>query len=103
MGESRGLDKKFTTPGLHGSCWPGGSQTYSILHSFVCSFVMNYFLLREGCILRELGVTLLFITGGPLITELLVAPCLLSLLLKEWTRHGVRRFRKKRQCSVMII
>jgi hypothetical protein len=64
---------------------------------------MNYFHLREGGILRELGVTLVFITGGSLITELLVAPYLSSLLLNEWTRHGVRRSPKKRQCSVMII
>jgi hypothetical protein len=52
---------------------------------------MNSFLLREGGILRDLGVTLLIITGGPLITKLLVVPYLLSLPLDEWTRHGVRR------------
>ena len=98
MGESRGVDKMFITPTVQGSCWPEGSQTYSILQIFVCSFAMNSFLLREGGILRDLGVTLLIITGGPLITKLLVSPCLLYLLLDEWTKHGVRRSPKKREC-----
>jgi len=62
---------------------------------------MNSFLLREAGILRDLGVTLLISTGGSLITELLVAPYLLSLPLDEWTRHGVRRSPKKSQCSVV--
>lgn len=64
---------------------------------------MNSILLREGGILRDLGVTLLIITSRPLITELLVAPCLLYLPLDEWTRYEVRRSPKKRQCSVTII
>jgi hypothetical protein len=51
-----------------------GPQTCSLLQFFVCSFAMNSFLLTEGGILRDLGVTLLIITGGPLITELLVTP-----------------------------
>jgi hypothetical protein len=71
----------------------GGSQTYNILQLFVCSFAINSFLLRENDILRDLEVPLLRL----LITELLVAPCLLSLSL------DVRRSSKKRQCSVMII
>jgi hypothetical protein len=55
-----------------------GPETCRILRLAVDEFGMNYFILTEGSILRDMGVTSLISRWGPTITELQGGPDRLS-------------------------
>jgi hypothetical protein len=66
MGKSSGTDKASTGAGVgEDPLAKGGPQRYKILKFFVGSFGLDYIVLTDGRRVRNLGLTLLTIIGGP--------------------------------------